>query len=112
MQAPASEREVTAARKLTPRSLPRPSVLRFAGALDARTVRDELRRMDAVAATNPHQVVIDFAELELLDSAGVHALVNLYKQVTAQGGKFVVVHAHDQPLMVLGVLKLQSVFGL
>ena len=109
MQAPASERTLPAVGRFTPRTLPRPSILRLAGALDAFTVKDALPRMDSVAEDS--HVVVDLAALELLDSAGVHALVTLYKRVTAKGGKMVVINAHDQPLAVLGVLNLKAVFG-
>jgi anti-sigma B factor antagonist len=112
MQAPASRCEMSAAGHSTPRSLRRPSTLCFAGALDAFTVPDALRRIDAVVEGNPRQVVVDLANLELLDSAGVHALVTLHERVTERGGKVVVVAAHDQPLMVLELLNLHVVFGL
>jgi anti-anti-sigma factor len=112
MQAPTSEREVLAACRFTPRFVRRPSTLRFVGALDAFTVGDAMWRIDAVVEESPRQVIVDLAQLELLDSAGVHALVTLYKRVTAQGGKVAVVNAHDQPLSVLGLLNLNVVFGL
>ena len=112
MEAPASQRHLTLVGDFTPRSLRRPSILRVGGALDAFTVREQAPRFEDAAAGNPRQLVVDFADLDLLDSAGVHALVTLYKRVTAQGGKMVVVHAHDQPLKVLEILKLTAVFGL
>ena len=112
MHAPASEREVTAARRFTPQIVPCPSTIRFVGALDALTVGAAMRQIDAVVEARPRQVIVDLAELELLDSAGVHALVTLYKRVTALGGGVVVVDAHDQPLAVLELFKLNAVFGL
>ena len=81
------------------------------GALDARTVGQAMGRIDAVVEASPRHVIVDLAELELLDSAGVHALVTLYKRVTAQGGRVVVVNAHDQPLAVLELFKLNAVFA-
>jgi anti-sigma B factor antagonist len=48
----------------------------------------------------------------LIDSSGVGAIVSLFKRVKADGGKVVVVRAHDQPLAVLKLLKLDKVFGL
>lgn len=111
MEAPASERLPSAPIRLTPRSMPRPSLVRFVGALDAFTVPGERARLDALAESHPREVVIDFSQLEILDSAGVHALVTLHKRVTAQGGKVVIIHAHDQPLAVLELLKLKAFFG-
>jgi anti-sigma B factor antagonist len=111
MEAPASERLPTAPFRYTPRPVPRPAVLRFVGALDAFTVPGERARLDAVAEARPREIMIDFSRLEVLDSAGVHALVTLHKRVTAQGGKVVIVHAHDQPLAVLELLKLKAFFA-
>ena len=69
---------------------------------------DAVVRMDAVAEGHPRQVIVDLALLERLDSVGVQALVTLYKRVTEQGGKLVVVNAHDQPLAVLELLRLHA----
>lgn len=112
MQAPASEREPTFARRVTPPGVRRPSKIRFVGALDASTVAGAQARIDALVETAPREVVVDLAYLERLDSAGVHALVGLYKRVRASGGSVVVVNASAQPRMVLELLKLNTIFGL
>jgi anti-sigma B factor antagonist len=88
------------------------STLRIAGALDALTVRDIRPTIDALVADRPRRVTVDFSELTLIDSSGVGAIVSLFKRVKAEGGQVVVVHAHDQPLAVLKLLKLDRVFGL
>jgi anti-sigma B factor antagonist len=82
------------------------------GALDALTVHDIRPTIDAVVADRPRRVVVDFDLVTLLDSTGVGAIVSLFKRVKAQGGQVVVVRAHDQPLAVLKLLKLDAVFGL
>lgn len=92
--------------------LERPRRLRFSGALDAETVHEALSEIDAVVETEPTRVVVDLGDLERLDSAGVHALVTLYKRVTRTGGTVVVVNAKAQPLMVLELLKLTKTFGM
>ncbi|CAN5917820.1 hypothetical protein BH11MYX4_BH11MYX4_36690 [soil metagenome] len=112
MHAPASEREITAASRFTPPFVHAPSTIRFVGALDAHTAADALRRVEAVVERRPRHLIVDLAEVHLLDSAGVHALVTLYKRVTAQGGSFVVINVQDQPLAVLAILKLNAAFGL
>lgn len=89
----------------------RPSI-RIEGALDALTVGRICPTIDAVVADRPRHVTVDLGLVTLLDSTGVGAIVSLFKRVTAQGGKVVVVHAHDQPLAVLKLLKLDAVFGL
>jgi anti-anti-sigma factor len=117
MQVPASECKVPTSSR-SPRFtlsalVGRPSsALRFVGALDAFTVVDAIAQIEAVLLRKPRHVVVDFAQLERLDSSGVHALVSFYKRLKARGATVVIVDAHDQPLAVLKVLKLTKVFGL
>lgn len=86
--------------------------LKIEGALDALTARDVRPIFDQVVAEKPRRVTIDLEALTLIDSSGVGAIVSLYKRVKADGGHLVVVHAQDQPLAVLKLLKLDRLFGL
>jgi anti-sigma B factor antagonist len=86
--------------------------LRIEGSLDALTARDIRPVLDAVVADRPKRVVVDFDALTMLDSSGIGAIVSLFKRLKANGGEIVIVHAHDQPLAVLKLLKLDRVFGL
>jgi anti-sigma B factor antagonist len=86
--------------------------LRIEGSLDALTARDIRPIIDAVVADRPKRVVVDFDALTMIDSSGIGAIVSLFKRVKASGGELVIVHAHDQPLAVLKLLKLDRVFGL
>jgi len=88
------------------------SRLTIDGALDALTVRDIRPVIDAVVADRPTRVTVDLEKLNLIDSSGVGAIVSLFKRVKANGGNVVVVNAREQPLAVLKLLKLDSVFGL
>jgi anti-sigma B factor antagonist len=87
------------------------SRLHIVGALDTLTVRDIRPILDAVVADRPKRVTVEFDELTLIDSSGVGAIVSLFKRVKADGGKVVVVGAHDQPLAVLKLLRLDRVLG-
>lgn len=86
--------------------------LGISGALDALTVQDVRPILDAVSADRPRRVTLDFAELSILDSSGVGAVVSLYKRIKAHGGEVVIVRAHDQPLLVLQALGLDVVFSM
>ena len=88
------------------------SNIQIEGALDAFTVRDIRPAIDAVVAGQPRHVTVDFDRVTILDSTGVGAIVSLFKRITALGGRVVVVRAHDQPLAVLKLLKLDAVLGL
>lgn len=86
--------------------------LQIDGALDALTARDVRPIFDQVVADKPKRVTVDLEALTLIDSSGVGAIVSLFKRVKADGGQVVVVRAHDQPLAVLKLLKLDRIFGL
>ncbi len=86
--------------------------LQIDGALDALTAREVRPIFDQVVADKPKKVTVDLEALTLIDSSGVGAIVSLFKRVKADGGQVVVVRAHDQPLAVLKLLKLDRIFGL
>lgn len=86
------------------------SRLRIRGAFDAATVSDINLAIEAVMAERPSRVILDLAQVPLMDSSGVGAIVALWKRMKADGGQVVVVGARDQPLAVLRVLKLDAVF--
>ena len=86
--------------------------LKIEGALDALTAVDVRPIFDQVVADKPARVTIDLESLTLIDSSGVGAIVSLFKRVKAAGGQVVVVHAREQPLAVLKLLKLDRIFGL
>jgi len=86
------------------------ATLQIEGAFDAATVDDINVTIESVVAEHPHHVTVDLDHVPLLDSIGVGAIVSLWKRVRAQGGSVVVVHAHDQPLAVLKLLKLEVLF--
>ena len=87
------------------------STLQIEGAFDAVTVDDINDAIESMVAEHPHRVTVDLDHVSLLDSIGVGAIVSLWKRVRAQGGSVVVVHAHDQPLTVLRLLKLEVLFA-
>jgi anti-sigma B factor antagonist len=84
--------------------------LEIEGAFDALTVHGMRSTIDAIVA-GQRRVVVDLERVSLMDSSGVGVLVSLWRRIRAQGGSVVVVHAHDQPLAVLKLLKLDAVFG-
>lgn len=86
--------------------------LQIEGAIDALTAPEIRPIFDKVVADNRPRVLVDLAQVTMIDSSGVGAVVSLFKRVKAQGGQMQVVGAKDQPLSVLKLLKLDKVFGL
>jgi anti-sigma B factor antagonist len=113
METIASFRQLTPTRRVVASGIESgDSKVRIEGALDALAVRDIASTIDAVVADHPRCVTVDFDQVTLIDSTGVGAIVSLWRRVKAQGGKVIVVGAHDQPLAVLKLLKLEAVFGM
>ena len=88
------------------------SRLQIHGALDALSAPEVRPIFDKVVADKRRRVTLDLQNVTMIDSSGVGAIVSLFKRVKADGGNLVVVNAHDQPLAVLKLLKLDKVFGL
>jgi anti-sigma B factor antagonist len=88
------------------------TTLKVEGELDALTAVELRPTLDAVVAGCPRQVTVDLSDLRLIDSSGVGALVSLYKRVRASGGDVRFVGAHDQPLAIFKLLRLDVVFGI
>ena len=79
------------------------------GELDRVTVADLRGEIDRLLVRKPARVEIDLGLLRSIDSAGVGALVFLYKGVRAYGGEAVVVGLRDQPLAIFKLLRLDNV---
>lgn len=88
------------------------SRLELEGALDALTTPEIRPIFDKILADKRKKVTVDIANVTMIDSSGVGAVVSLFKRVKAEGGEVKVVGAKDQPLAVLKLLKLDRVFGL
>jgi len=87
-------------------------VVRISGALDASSAPQLKDALETLAGEEPKRVVCDLSALRLIDSAGVGAIVALYKRMQGYGGELKVTGARDQPLAIFKVLRLERVFGL
>ena len=88
-----------------------PGLFRLAieGELDVVTAPELRTKAETIVAAKPERVEIDLAQLRMIDSSGVGAIVSLYKQVRAQGGTVVVTGLRDQPLAIFRLLRLDRV---
>ncbi len=64
---------------------PRRSVVQVHGELDAATAPDLAQYLDAVIAVHPGDVVLDLAELQLMDSTGVQVILDGLARLRAAG---------------------------
>lgn len=88
------------------------TVLRIAGHLDATTAPELMPAIDGIVEDARGEVVVDLAELDLIDSSGVAAIVSLYKRVRELGGRVRVAGARDQPLSIFRLLRMDRVFSM
>jgi anti-sigma B factor antagonist len=85
--------------------------LAIEGELHRLTVSDLKADIDKLVTQKPRRVEIDLRQLQMIDSAGVGALVSLFKAVRASGGEVVVTGLRDQPLAIFKLLRLESVMS-
>jgi anti-anti-sigma factor len=84
--------------------------IRVAGELDALTV-DGLRPvLDALLEDSPGSWVLDLSELSMIDSRGVGAIIYAFKKLRARGGTLTIEGAVAQPLAILRLMRLDTVF--
>jgi len=83
--------------------------LRIEGQLDAVSVSDIRPELEKLVASRPPVVEVDLAELRMVDSSGIGALVSLYKRVRAHGGVVIMKGVRDQPLAIFRLLRLDKI---
>jgi anti-anti-sigma factor len=87
------------------------TVLRISGVLDATTVPNIRRAIDAIVAEERRFVTVELSGLRLIDSSGVGIVVSLYKRCRAFGGTVQISGLKDQPLAIFKLLRLDRVFA-
>lgn len=86
-------------------------VFRIEGELDSTTAPDLRPTLEALAAEQPADLVLDLTGLRLIDSSGVGVIVALFKRIRAAGGQFRVVGVQGQPRSIFRVLRMDRVFN-
>ena len=66
------------------------------GFIDEYTAHDLRRAMDAAADQYPQTVVLDFGDVDFMDSTGIGVLLGRYKKVKALGGEICVKNLNAQ----------------
>ncbi len=84
-------------------------MLRIEGELDAVSTPTLKPSIGEITRAAPSEVLVDLSGLRLIDSAGVGALVLLYKSVRSNDGTLSVFGVRDQPLAILKLLRLDHV---
>jgi anti-sigma B factor antagonist len=87
-------------------------VLKIAGQLDAMSAPEIMPTIDKLVDSDNSDISVDLAELDLIDSSGVAAIVALYKRARAKGKEIKVSGARDQPLAIFKLLRMDRVFQL
>ena len=69
---------------------------------------DALRRLDVTPVDG--RVILDLSDVEIIDAAGVGALLDLYVRVGERGGELILLNPHPNVSDVLIMTRLDSVF--
>jgi anti-sigma B factor antagonist len=87
------------------------TVLRIEGVLDALTVPNIRKTLDALVAEKRKSITVDASSLRLIDSSGVGVIVSLYKRCREFGGTVRIRGLKEQPQAIFKLLRLDRVFG-
>ena len=82
-------------------------LLTLHGALDAMSAPAFKSEVVAVSELKTLQIVVDLADLTLIDSTGVGVLISLFKRTRAQGGQVMFAGLRAQPREVFRLLRLE-----
>lgn len=86
------------------------SILSIAGSLDAVSAPELKTHIEMLLRQSRIQVVVDLAQLELIDSSGVAAIVSLFKRVRSLRGDVVIGSLAGQPAEIFRLLRLDRAF--
>lgn len=81
------------------------------GDLDANNVGGFRKIMAQTIEAEPKEIVVDFSNVEFLDSTGIGAVIQSYKTVNKQGNEFRLVGMRGQPLQTFKFLKLNHLIA-
>jgi stage II sporulation protein AA (anti-sigma F factor antagonist) len=85
-------------------------VAKLTGELDHHTapnLRDALDR--EIALNNTVNIVLDFDGVTFMDSSGIGVIVGRYKQISARGGKVMVIRVKPQVDKILEISGLKTI---
>lgn len=85
-------------------------LIRLVGELDKLSAPQLSRRFDELVGEGSRSIVIDAEELTFCDSSGLWALIQLQRNVRAQGGTLRLTQVHGVLRRVLDVTGLSAAF--
>jgi anti-sigma B factor antagonist len=87
-------------------------ILALKGRLDAITAVELRPTIDELVKNKTLKVIFDLAELKMIDSSGVGAIVSLFKRLRMIGGDVKVAQLAGQPKEIFRLLRLDRAFDL
>lgn len=86
------------------------ALVRLSGFLDAHTVTDFERKLDAILEEGRSQVVLDIGELNYISSAGIGAMMGLAHRLRKLEGRLVLLNPSDKVFKILDTLGFTKIF--
>jgi len=87
-------------------------VLEIKGRLDAVAAPELRPTIDKLVGEKRKWVIFDLAELQMIDSSGVGAIVSLFKRLRMIGGDVKIARLTGQPKEIFRLLRLDRAFDL
>ena len=85
-------------------------VLQPTGTLDGITTNDLRRQINDCLAENVKIILIDFQRVNFMNSAGLGALIAMFKDVRARGAKLFLCSLNEQVKIIFSLTKVDRIF--
>lgn len=85
-------------------------VLAVAGKIDARTMGDFEGGIRAVMDAGHHNIVIDFADVPFISSAGLGILMSVIEEIRESGGDLMMAHVQPEVYRIFDMLEFTTLF--
>lgn len=72
--------------------------------------QNELNSVTGGSLNSIHTFVLDFEKLDYISSAGLRVILKIYKEMTANGGKFIIKNVRDEVKSVFEVIGFNQIF--
>jgi anti-anti-sigma factor len=87
-------------------------ILRAAGRLDATSSPVLEKKVNEIAQTNRKKILIDFAKIEYLSSAGLRLMLSATKKMKAQGGCLAFSGMNDEVMEIVKMAGFERILNI
>lgn len=98
--------------KITTESGSQCGIIKLAGEIDLCCTPELRNALGSEAATRPETLIVDLSEVTFIDSSGLSALIECWRNMREQGGTLVITGAKGEVLEVFRLTRIDNLISL